>query len=267
MKLALITGASAGIGAAAARQLAADGYKVILVARRRAELAKVAADIGPHAIVEACDASDGSEVIDLADRVRRGHGVPDVIVHCAGAGPWKAIEDTNAAEAATMMRAPYLAAFNMSSAFMREMLLRRQGVIVHVNSPASICPWPASTGYAAARWALRGLHEALCQDLAGTGVHSCQIVFGEVASTYFEHNSVTDNQVPSISRFVPALSLLECGRTISRVARHPRRQTVRPHALRPLVVLHGVFPGFVRMLLRYRAGEKPKQSELPKRGR
>ena len=256
MKLALITGASGGIGAAAGRQLAADGYRVILVARRRSQLVKVAEEIGPHAFVEECDASDGSEVEGLAERVRRDHGVPDVIVHCAGAGQWKPIEDTNASESETMMRAPYLAAFTITSAFMRDMLQRRCGVIIHVNSPASICPWPSSTGYAAARWALRGLHEALCQDLAGTGVHSCQVVFGKVSSTYFEHNAVGDGQIPSISKFVPTLSLPECGRTISKIARHPRRQTLRPIMLRSLVLVHALFPGLIRMLLRQRAGGK-----------
>ena len=206
--------------------------------------------------MEPCDASSGGDVAGLAERVRRDHGVPDVIVNCAGAGQWKPIEDTSASEIETMMRAPYLAAFNITSAFMSDMLRRRCGVIIHVNSPASICPWPSSTGYAAGRWALRGLHEALCQDLAGTGVRSCQVVFGKVSSTYFEHNAVTEGQIPNISKFVPTVSLAECGRTISRIARHPRRQTLCPWMLRLLVLVHALFPGLIRMSLRQRAAGK-----------
>jgi NAD(P)-dependent dehydrogenase (short-subunit alcohol dehydrogenase family) len=194
MKLAVITGASSGIGKATARLLAADGYTVVLVARNRQALDRVAQEIGSQAIVEACDASDGDAVLAMAERVRRDHGVPHVIVNSAGAGQWKRIEDTTPAEAVTMMGAPYFAAFNVTHAFMREMLAEGRGVIVHVGSPASICTWPSSTGYAASRWALRGLHESLCDDLRGTGVRSCHVLFGRVSSPYFEHNPDTATQ-------------------------------------------------------------------------
>jgi short-subunit dehydrogenase len=92
MKLALITGASSGIGADAARQLARAGYRLILLARRRPELELVAQSIGDNAIVEPCDAASGEQVLAMADRVRRDAGVPDVIVNAAGAGVWKYIE-------------------------------------------------------------------------------------------------------------------------------------------------------------------------------
>lgn len=72
-KLALITGASSGIGAATARLFAANGHRVVLVGRRREALDAVAADIGISAIVEPCDASDGDAVLAMADRVRREH--------------------------------------------------------------------------------------------------------------------------------------------------------------------------------------------------
>src|SRR5215469_1890751 len=166
MSLAVITGASSGIGADAARHISAAGYRVILVSRGEAQLHRVAQSIGSNAVAEQCDASNGEEVLALAGRIRQKFGIPDVIVNCAGAGQWKRIENTSPDEALAMVRAPYLAAFNMSHAFMQDMLARRSGILVHVNSPASIFPWPSSVGYTAARWALRGLHESLCQDLA-----------------------------------------------------------------------------------------------------
>ncbi len=196
MKTALITGASSGVGADAARHLSARGYRVLLVARGEAALQRVAESIGGSAAVEVCDASSAEAVAALAERVRHAYGVPDVIVNCAGAGQWKLIEDTACEEALAMMQAPYLAAFNMSHAFMRDMLARRSGVIIHVNSPASIFPWPSCVGYAAARWALRGLHMSLRQDLAGTGVTSCHVVFGRVDSAYFDHNPGVGREDP-----------------------------------------------------------------------
>jgi NAD(P)-dependent dehydrogenase (short-subunit alcohol dehydrogenase family) len=250
MKIALITGASSGIGADAARQLSARGYRVILVARGAAKLQRVADSIGSDAAAEVCDASSGEDALALAERVRQKYGVPDVIVNCAGAGQWKLIEDTPPDEALAMVQAPYLAAFNMTHAFMRDMLARRSGVVVHVNSPASIFPWPSSVGYSAARWALRGLHESLCQDLAGTGVSSCHVVFGRVDSPYFEHNPGVTENIPWIARTIRTLSTDECGRVIAQLAEEPRREVLHPTLLRLYGWTFRVTPGLLLWLLR-----------------
>jgi uncharacterized protein len=250
MKTALITGASSGIGAEAARSLSALGYHVILVARGAEKLQSVAESIGSRASAVACDASSGEEVLAMAARVRGNHGCPDVIVHCAGAGQWKRIEDTAPEEALAMIRAPYLAAFNITHAFIRDMLERGSGVLIHVNSPASIFPWPSSVGYAAARWALRGLHESLMQDLAGTGVRSCHLVLGRVDSPYFEHNPGAAEAMPGIARTVRTLSTAECGRVIAQLAEHPRHELVHPFMLRLYGWNYRLAPGLVLWLLR-----------------
>jgi len=256
MKLAIVTGASSGIGAATARELAADGVKVVLVARGPEKLRGVAEEIGESAVVEPCDAGDGDAVLAMAGRVRRLHGVPDLIVNSAGAGEWKRIEHTSPAEAVTRMRAPYFAAFNVTHAFMGDMLERRRGVVIHVSSPVSIFTWPSCTGYAAARWALRGLHESLCDDLVGTGVRSCHVVFGKVASPYFEHNPGTEDRIPGIARTVRTLSPEECARVIVRSGRRPRRQVVHPFMLRLYYWSYNVFPWLTRWLLRTTAAER-----------
>jgi short-subunit dehydrogenase len=251
MKLSIITGASSGIGAAAARRLAAEGYKVVLVARNRSKLEKVAAEIGNNVFIETCDAGDGEAVLAMAERVQRDHGVPDVIVNSAGAGEWKRIEDTSPAEAVTMMKAPYFAAFNVTHAFISGMLEQRQGVIIHIGSPVSFFTWPSCTGYAAARWALRGLHESLCDDLHGTGVRSCHIVFGKVSSPYFDHNPNTEEKMPGIARTVRTISTEECARVIARAVRRPRRHIFYPFLLRMYYWSYTVFPWLPRWLLRY----------------
>ena len=210
MRLAIVTGASSGIGAATARALAAAGYQVVLVVRSRDKLERLARELGERAVVEACDASHGESVLAMAERVREQFGTPEVIVNSAGAGNFKWIEDTTPAEAVTMMQAPYFAAFNVTHAFMRGMLDEDRGVIIHVGSPVSLFTWPSCAGYAAARWALRGLHESLCDDLYDTGVRSCHAVFGKVSSSYFEHNPETVSKIPGIAKAVPTLTPEKC---------------------------------------------------------
>lgn len=257
MKLAVVTGASSGIGAATARLLGSQGYRVVLVARGRAKLDELAVEIGDGAVVEALDAGDGEAVLAMAERVLRDFGVPDVIVNSAGAGEWDWIENTSSEDAVRMMQAPYLAAFNMTHAFMKGMLERGSGVIIHVNSPVSFATWPGCTSYAAVRWALRGLHEALCDDLWGTGVHSCQVVFGRVSSAYFDRNPGTIEKIPGIARTIRTVSPEECAGVISRVMHRPRRQVVYPFMLRFYSWNHAVLPWATRWLMRRTGAKRP----------
>ena len=213
-KLALITGASSGIGAATARKLAAEGYKVVLVGRRRDALDEVAADIGIAAVVEPCDASDGDAVLAMAERVRRDHGTPDMIINSAGAGQWKRIEHTTPAEAVSMMGAPHFAAFNTTHAFMQ------------------------------------GMHEALCDDLYWTGVRSCHVVFGKVSSPYFENNPDSEERIPKLDRTVRTLTPEECAKIIARIVRRPRRQAVYPFMMRFYYWTYLLFPWMTHKLLR-----------------
>ncbi|MBX3423609.1 MAG: SDR family oxidoreductase [Pirellulaceae bacterium] len=249
-KLALIVGASSGVGEATARELAVRGYRVVLSARCRDRLAELVSQIGSAADCCACDAASAAGVQSLADFVRQRHGLPDVIVNCAGLGQWKRIEDTSPAEAHTMIGAPYLAAFNVSQAFMRDMLQRGSGLLIHVNSPACYMPWPSSVGYSAARFALRGLHEALSQDLAGTGVHSCHVVFGRIDSQYFDNNPGVLQRMPKISVLIRTLSSAECAKIIANLAERPRRQVVYPFMLRLFYWSSLTLPWLTRWLLR-----------------
>jgi short-subunit dehydrogenase len=250
--LAVVTGASSGIGAATARRLARDGWRTVLVARNRARLEEVATAIeaaGGHPVIEPGDASDGERVLAMAERVRRRHGAPRLIVYSAGAGRWLFIEETSPEDVRRMMEAPFLAAFNVCHAFMADMLAARAGTIIQVGSPASIIPWPGATGYTAARWALRGLHESLVQDLRGTGVSSCHVVFGEVSSPYFDHNPGARESMPRLGRLIPVLTTERCAEIIARTARRPRRQVVAPFMLRLMSWSAAVAPGPTRWLI------------------
>ena len=249
-KIALITGASSGVGAEAARQFTAAGYQVILIARSEDKLSELATSIGPAASWIACDASSGPAVEAMAERVYREYGIPNVLINCAGLGQWKRIEDTPPKEGLQMIGAPYLAAYNVTHVFMSAMLKRKSGVILHVNSPACIMPWPSAVGYTASRFALRGLHEALCQDLVGTGVRSCHVIFGRIDSPYFQHNEGVAERMPAIASTIRTISVEECGKILLKLTDKPRRQVVYPFMLKIYYWTNAVTPGLTRWLLR-----------------
>ena len=252
-KLAVVTGASSGIGAATAEALGARGWTVVLVARRHAPLQALAirmAAVGADPVVEAVDAADAEAVAAMADRVRRDHGIPDVIVNAAGLGAWQWPEDTPPAHMEAMLDAPFRAAYHVTQAFLRDMIERGSGAIVHVGSPAAIAPWPGATAYTIARWALRGFHEALRQDLAGTGVTSSHVVFAEVASAYFDTNEGASERRPWLGRIVRTSTPAETAEVILRTLDRPRAQVLHPAMLRVLVAFHRVVPGVASWLLR-----------------
>jgi len=252
-RIAVVTGASSGIGAATARLLATRGWDVALVARRADRLAEVAQDVesaGGRALVAAIDAADGAAVDAMAGRVLVELGRPDAVVNSAGAGVWRWMEDTAHDELERLLGAPFLAAWNTTRAFLPDMLARRSGVVVHVGSPASVAPWPGATGYTTSRWALRGLHEALRQDLAGTGVASCHVLFGEVASEYFDANPDTHEHIPSVGRLIGVIAPQRAARTIVRVIERPRAQVFDPPMLAAMQAANRISPRLVALLAR-----------------
>ncbi len=250
--IAVVTGASSGIGAATARALARDGWRVALVARRADRLDELAAEVaqaGGEARVEALDAADGAAVTAMAERVMTGWGVPSLIVNSAGAGVWRFLEETSSDEIVTMIGAPYLAAANTCRAFIAAMMAAGRGLFVHVGSPASVMPWPGATAYTASRWALRGLHEALCQDLRGTGVTSSLVYFGEVTSEYFQANPDSHEHIPKLAAPIPVMSPERCAEVILSVIRRPRRVVFSPFALRVIAWLAAMAPRPTRWLV------------------
>ena len=252
-RMAVVTGASSGIGRATALALVEEGWRVVVIARRRERLEELAREARPAPggaiLVEPLDASDGAAVLAMARRVRDAEGAPSVIVNSAGAGAWRYIEDTPPDAAERMMGAPFKAAYNITHAFMRGMLDRERGVIIHVGSPASIMPWAGATAYVCSRWALRGLHEALTLDLHGTGVHSCHVLFGKVSSEYFQANADSEQHIPTLARIIPESTPETCAQVLLDVIRHPRRDVFHPPMLRALDLIHHAAPGLFRQLV------------------
>lgn len=243
--LVLITGASGGIGAATAREMAAAGANLILLARTESKLEAVAVEIrnaGGQAHVYPCDLGDSDAVTATAERIKAEVGVPDVLINNAGAGRWLAVEETEPSEAISMMSAPYFAAFFATRAFVEDMIRRGSGRIANVNSPMAYLVIPGATGYTASRCALRGFNDSLRAELQGTGVGVTHLVFGEVTSDYFDNNPGSHERIPSISKLIPVLSPEKTARYIVRAIETDKDDLVRPFIMKMILIFTRLMP-------------------------
>ena len=245
-RVVVVTGASSGIGAAAARTFAAGGARVALVARDEDSLAGVAAEIaaaGGSARCWAVDCADREAVGTAAHAIESELGVPDVIVNSAGAGQALFFEETPPEELERALAAPFLAAMNITRAFMPGMLARRSGVVVNVGSPAAYVPWPGAAGYAIGRWAMRGLSEVLHAELRGTGVRCTNVVPARVESAYFDNNPGFFERVPRFALLAGRLTPERVAEAIVEAASRERRDVFIPFRLRAFVLFARLFPG------------------------
>jgi len=251
-KTALITGASSGIGAAIAKELARQGAQVLLIARNEARLKQVETEIkaaGGQARFYSVDLGDAEAVKAVAQRVQTEVGTPDILVNNAGSGCWKFIQDTSAEEAWQMMELPYFAAFNVTRAFMPEMLKRNTGHIVNMSSVASRFVWPGATAYIAARWAVRGFTEALRADLYDTKISVTLYESGVVESPYWEHNPGCRERVPKIAKLIPNLTPAQVGAAVAKGIRRNKRRIVIPFMMKTIYFQHFFFPWAVQWLM------------------
>lgn len=251
-KILVITGASSGIGAETARAAAREGAHVLLLARSQEKLNSLAEEIrrkGGQARVYPADLTDAQAVTEVAGRITREVGTPDVIVNTAGTGRWLSTEETSAEEAVTIMAAPYFAAFFLTRAFLPDMLRHNSGMIVNVTSLASRIVWPGAVTYTAARWAMRGLTEALRADLSGTGVRTLLATFAAVSSPYWEHNPGSEERVPKAQAMIPVLRPEQAAAFILRGIKRQQHEVIAPVMLRVVVGLNVLFPYITRWLM------------------
>jgi short-subunit dehydrogenase len=258
--VAVISGASSGIGEATAGLLASKGSHVILLARDAKRLQPVVDDIrrvNGAADAYATDLSDAGAVAATAARILADHGCPDILINNAGAGRWLPLLETSAEEAAAMMTLPYLAAFNLTRELLPGMLARRTGQIVNITSTAARLAWPGAVAYTAARVAMEGFTNALRADLQDSGVSVTLATFGTVETPYWKNNPGSREHVPWIAAWIKVLSQQEVADFIVRGIERRRRVILQPAVFKALFFLNVLFPRTVSALVTAR----PRQSQ------
>jgi short-subunit dehydrogenase len=181
-KTIVITGASSGIGEAAARQLAQLGARVCLVARRQDELERVCNAIeatGGEAWIYPADLSVETEVGAVADAILKDHPRVDVLVNNAGRSIRRLVKDSfdRFHDYQRTMQINYFAAVRLTLKLLPQMLERNRGHLINVSSYSTLIPVPRFTAYVASKLALEGFSQSLSAELAGKNVHVTVINF------------------------------------------------------------------------------------------
>jgi NAD(P)-dependent dehydrogenase (short-subunit alcohol dehydrogenase family) len=224
MRSALVTGASRGLGAALAKELARRGAKVVLVAREREPLEEVARAIvaaGGEAHALPADIGDKKAVVPLAGAAAALVGPIDLLVHNAstlGPTPLRLLFDTECEDLEHVLEVNLVGPFRLSKIIGGAMALRRRGLIVHVTSDASVSGYPGWGAYGVSKAALDHLGRSWAAELEGTGVRVWSVDPGEM-NTRMHADAVPDADPSTL--LDPAVVAMRIADMIAHAARIP----------------------------------------------
>jgi short-subunit dehydrogenase len=247
---ALVTGASSGIGAAIARELASRGYAVALAARREERLRSLATELttehGVSTEAISCDVADPAERERLADELRtRGRSV-EVLVNNAGFGHQADFARSPRERMTEMIRVNVEAVVDLTSLFLTGMVQRGRGSVINVASTAAFQPLPGSAVYAASKAFVLSFSEAVRTELRGSGVSVTALCPGPVKTEFTDVAGV-----PGVEDRTPAAAWM----TAEEIAKHALDGAARDKRV--------VVPGAINRATALAGQHSPRAVALP----
>jgi short-subunit dehydrogenase len=239
--VAVVTGASRGIGREVARRAAKKGARVGLVARSRADLDAVLAEIGGRGAVATADVADRQATEEALAQLARELGPVDILVNNAGIGAWGRVVDTPVEEFERLIRVNYFSAVYATKAVLPSMLERRRGHIVNLASIAGRIGAPLEAAYSGSKFAMVGFTEALAFEVGPHGIGVSMVNPGPVETEFFDtRGHAYEGTYPKpVSAGRVAHSVIE-------VVEHNGLERIIPRSLRPAVVVRHMLPPLYR---------------------
>ncbi len=239
-RIALVTGASSGIGEATARRLAADGHHVVLVARREDRLAALAGELGAATVLPA-DLTAADTPDRVRDAVEAEHGRLDLLVNNAGAGWRGRFADTGWENVRRHMELNFEGPLRLTEALLPLLRASAPSAIVNVASVAGRVSRPNSGAYSASKFALIGWSDALHLEEREHGVHVGLVLPGFVATEGFPQRELRDR---ALLRWAVSTPDRVAAGIAAAAAGAAERHVPRAYALVP--VLRALAPGLAR---------------------
>jgi NADP-dependent 3-hydroxy acid dehydrogenase YdfG len=230
--VAVITGASSGIGAATARALAAHGYRLVLLARRVERLEALASELGNGAVAIAADVTDRDAMVAAAEQTSTALGRAEVLINNAGVMLLGPFGTEQREEARRMVEVNLLGAMTATEVFLPQ-LRDGGGDLINISSVAGRTARAGNAAYAATKWGLNGWSEALRQELQ-PDIRVTVIEPGAVATELTDH--ITDEATKQTTEdFYQRLAIQpsDVADVIAFAVTRPRRLTLNEILLRP----------------------------------
>lgn len=240
-RIAVVTGASSGIGAATALRLARGGYTVALVARRADRLTDLAAQIagatGPAdpdggsgtAVPYPADLTDPAAREQVVTRIATDLGPVGVLVNSAGHGYYGTFAAMPWSDARAMIELNVAAPVHLSGLVLPHMLAAGAGHIVNIGSGGAHVHFPGLATYTGTKAFLAGYSTAAYRELRRSGVHVSLLRCGDVRTEFFDSMAARSTRIPREPRMIPAERVADA---VWRVLRRPRRLVCVPGSMR-----------------------------------
>jgi len=248
-KVAVVTGASSGIGEAVARDLAKRGTTVIAAARRKDMLEKVAEECrktAPASEAAVVDVADRAAVEQMCKEALAKHGQVDVLINNAGIPLRKHATRLSVEDVEQVMQINFFGAIYATLALLPSMLERKSGHIVNVSSVAGRIGAPRESAYSASKYAMTGFSEVLSGDLQGTGVHVHLIIPGAIDTEIWQK---VQEPAAYSGKFIPPQEIADA---VREVIERDRFERWVPRRLMPVATFRAVLPGtYIKNMSRY----------------
>lgn len=231
--VAVVTGASSGIGAATARALAADGFEVVCAARRTDRIAALAEEIGGRAVT--CDVTDDASVAALAEQV--GPVVAVLVNNAGGAVGSDPVESADLAGWQRMYETNVLGVVRVTKALLPALRASGAGLVVNVGSTAGLRAYEGGGGYTTAKHGTRVVTETLRLELNGEPIRVTEIEPGMVHTEEFSLVRFGGDQARADAVYADVdspLSADDVAETIRWVASLPRHVNIDQLVVRPV---------------------------------
>lgn len=253
----VITGASSGIGRAAAQAFAEAGCRLVLAARSETALETAAGEcrrVGGEAIAVPCDVTDAEDVLHLAETARVRFGRIDVWVNDAGVHLLGRADEVPLDDFRQVIDVNLMGTVHGCRAALP--LFRRQGagVLINIASMAGTFGQPFASAYVASKWAVRGLSEALRMEVMDQpGIHVCTVLPPSIDTPLFQNAANYSGR--AVRPVPPVHSPEEVAATIVAMARTPVREAFIGMG-RALAVAHAVAPAATERLISRRTSRR-----------
>ena len=245
-KVALITGASEGIGAACARVFESRGARISIVARNAEKLATVG---GPDTLRIAGDITDEETRESLVARTIDRFGTIDILINNAGMGLYAPAWKAPMADARRLFDLNFFAPLAMIQLVTQRMRQRKSGIIVNISSIAGQMTLPWFTLYSASKFALGSLADGLRAELKADGIHVMTVCPGYVKTDFQAHALGTRPPTGIVKGKRFAITAEECADAVARGVERDARTVVTPRIGWLLVALSRLFPAIVESRL------------------